>query len=193
VSGCGLIASGYRPSTSLSSVSQARGEKGILRIALIACSRHTKMSAYFLRRIAQYKCNHTTLLLGGSKSSSDNREIDIGYRCVYGPLQHCSHWPVRFQRRRAVRGPLHVGVDPAGMGADSTAIAWRRGRVVEKVEKRRGLDTMQVAGWVASIIATRPPSCEFREQSFAQLGDRQCSHPHLDCCCGVRLEGIAGH
>src|SRR5262245_66543457 len=35
-------------------------------------------------------------------------------------------------------GPLIVGVDPAGMGADRTSIAWRRGRCVLKVESRRG-------------------------------------------------------
>src|SRR5262249_22779890 len=49
-------------------------------------------------------------------------------------------------------GPLVVGVDPAGMGTDATAIAWRQGSVITKVEKRRHLDTMQVAGWIASII-----------------------------------------
>ena len=31
-------------------------------------------------------------------------------------------------------GPLLIGVDPAGAGADSTAIAWRRGHVVEKID-----------------------------------------------------------
>ncbi len=55
-------------------------------------------------------------------------------------------------------GPLIVGVDPARFGADSTAIAWRRGSEIEKVEKRHGLDTMQVAGWVARIIRDDQPA-----------------------------------
>jgi hypothetical protein len=55
-------------------------------------------------------------------------------------------------------GPLVVGVDPAGKGADSTAIAWRRGHCIEKVVRRRGLDTMEVAGWVAQIIREDDPA-----------------------------------
>lgn len=55
-------------------------------------------------------------------------------------------------------GPLIVGVDPARFGADSTAIAWRRGSGVEKIQKRHGLDTMQVAGWVAKIIRDDKPA-----------------------------------
>jgi len=54
-------------------------------------------------------------------------------------------------------GPLIVGVDPAGKGADATAIAWRRGHCIEKIEKRRGLSTMEVAGWVASVIRDDKP------------------------------------
>jgi hypothetical protein len=55
-------------------------------------------------------------------------------------------------------GPLIIGVDPAGMGPDRTSIAWRRGRVIEKVESRRDLDTMQVAGWVQKIIREEKPA-----------------------------------
>ena len=54
-------------------------------------------------------------------------------------------------------GPLIVGVDPAGMGADRTSIAWRRGRCITKIESRRGLDTMEVVGWIQSIIRTDKP------------------------------------
>jgi hypothetical protein len=50
-------------------------------------------------------------------------------------------------------GPLIIGVDPAGLGADRTSIAWRQGHVITKVESRRGLDTMEVAGWINRIIA----------------------------------------
>jgi hypothetical protein len=54
-------------------------------------------------------------------------------------------------------GPLILGVDPAGMGADRTSIAWRRGHAIIKVESRRNLDTMEVAGWVAKLIRTEEP------------------------------------
>jgi hypothetical protein len=54
-------------------------------------------------------------------------------------------------------GHLIVGVDPAGKGADSTAIAWRRGAAIFKTERRRGLDTMEVAGLVAKIIREDKP------------------------------------
>lgn len=55
-------------------------------------------------------------------------------------------------------GPLIVGVDPAGKGADSTAIAWRQGHCITKIEKRHGLDTMEVAGLVARIIREEKPA-----------------------------------
>jgi hypothetical protein len=55
-------------------------------------------------------------------------------------------------------GPLIVGVDPARFGADSTAIAWRRGSSIERIEKRNDLDTMQVAGWVAQIMRDDKPA-----------------------------------
>jgi hypothetical protein len=55
-------------------------------------------------------------------------------------------------------GPLLIGVDPAGKGADSTAIAWRRGHCITKIEKRHGLDTMEVAGLVAKIIREEKPA-----------------------------------
>lgn len=55
-------------------------------------------------------------------------------------------------------GPLLIGVDPAGKGADSTAIAWRRGHCITKLEKRHGLDTMEVAGLVARIIRDEKPA-----------------------------------
>jgi hypothetical protein len=54
-------------------------------------------------------------------------------------------------------GPLVIGVDPAGMGADATAVAWRQGSAITKVEKRRHLDTMQVCGWIVSIINKDKP------------------------------------
>jgi hypothetical protein len=58
----------------------------------------------------------------------------------------------------AAEGPLVLGVDPAGMGADRTAIAYRRGRVIEKVVTYRGLDTMGTCGQVAKLIREDKPS-----------------------------------
>jgi hypothetical protein len=55
-------------------------------------------------------------------------------------------------------GPLLIGVDPAGKGADHTAIAWRRGHCITKIEKRHGLDTMEVAGLLAKIIRDDKPA-----------------------------------
>jgi hypothetical protein len=54
-------------------------------------------------------------------------------------------------------GPTICGVDPAGMGADRTSIAWRRGRCITKIESRRGLDTMEIVGWVQKIIREDKP------------------------------------
>jgi hypothetical protein len=56
-------------------------------------------------------------------------------------------------------GGLIIGVDPAGasMTGDRTAIAWRRGRVIEKVETHRGLDLMQLAGLVMNIAKQDKP------------------------------------
>jgi hypothetical protein len=55
-------------------------------------------------------------------------------------------------------GPLIVGVDPAGMGADRTSVAWRKGRCITKVESRRGLDTMEICGWIQRIIREDQPA-----------------------------------
>jgi hypothetical protein len=43
------------------------------------------------------------------------------------------------------------------MGADRTSIAWRQGHVITKIESRRGLDTMEVTGWVNRIIRDDEP------------------------------------
>ena len=53
--------------------------------------------------------------------------------------------------------PLILGVDPAYTGPDRTSIAWRRGRVITKVQSRRGLDTTETCGWVSRIIREDKP------------------------------------
>jgi hypothetical protein len=62
------------------------------------------------------------------------------------------------KERTEAYGPLIVGVDPAGMGGDRTSIAFRKGRCITRVESRKGLDTMQVAGWVQKIIREEKPA-----------------------------------
>ena len=47
-------------------------------------------------------------------------------------------------------GNLIVGVDPAGMGDNSTAIAWRRGHCIPKIERHHKLTTMEIAGLVST-------------------------------------------
>ena len=52
-----------------------------------------------------------------------------------------------------VGGPVTIGVDVARFGQDSSAIALRQGNtLLGQVKCKRGLDTMQVAGWVRSEI-----------------------------------------
>jgi hypothetical protein len=55
-------------------------------------------------------------------------------------------------------GNLIVGVDPAGMGDDSTAIAWRRGHCITKIERHHKLTTMEIAGLVQRIIRDDRPA-----------------------------------
>ena len=52
-----------------------------------------------------------------------------------------------------VGGPVTIGVDIARFGQDSSAICLRQGNtLLAPVKCKRGLDTMQVAGWVRSEI-----------------------------------------
>jgi hypothetical protein len=54
-----------------------------------------------------------------------------------------------------------IGFDPAWLGEDRHAMAWRRGRKLEKVETRLRLDTMQAAGWVKQVIERDKPKRVF--------------------------------
>jgi hypothetical protein len=54
-------------------------------------------------------------------------------------------------------GPLLIGVDPAGVSGGRTSIAWRQGSCITKIESRRGLDTMEVVGWIGRIIREDKP------------------------------------
>lgn len=67
--------------------------------------------------------------------------------------------------RKATRfdgsGPLVIGFDPAWTGADSSAMAFRRGRQIIKVERRSKLDTMESAGWLKQVIDRDKPAKVF--------------------------------
>ena len=54
-------------------------------------------------------------------------------------------------------GPLIIGFDPAWKGDARHSMARRRGRRLMKVESRRGLDTMQSAGWAKQVIDLEKP------------------------------------
>jgi hypothetical protein len=54
-------------------------------------------------------------------------------------------------------GPLIIGFDPAWKGDARHSMARRRGRKLMRVESRRGLDTMQAAGWPSRSSTRRSP------------------------------------
>jgi hypothetical protein len=87
-------------------------------------------------------------------------------------------------------GDTIIGVDPAGMGADATAIAWRQGHCITRIEKRRGLDTMEVTGWVAKVIREDKPVKVNIDVSGMGIGiyDRLREQGH-DCVHAVNFGG----
>lgn len=62
--------------------------------------------------------------------------------------------PVMRARKNRVESdsPLVIGVDPARGGVDKSALCWRMGREVYKIETHQGLDTMQLVGKLKTII-----------------------------------------
>jgi hypothetical protein len=68
-------------------------------------------------------------------------------------------------------GPLVIGFDPAWLGEDRHAMAWRRGRRIEKVETRLRLDTMQAAGWVKQVIERDKPKRVFLDVGGVGAGN----------------------
>jgi hypothetical protein len=53
--------------------------------------------------------------------------------------------------------PLIIGVDPARGGIDKSAICWRKGRLVYKIETYQGLNTMELAGKLKTFIDKDKP------------------------------------
>lgn len=58
-------------------------------------------------------------------------------------------------------GPLIIGCDPAEYGDDRTAIAFRRGRMVTRMETYKKKGPMEVAGILADLYRTREPDALF--------------------------------
>ena len=58
-------------------------------------------------------------------------------------------------------GRLILGVDPSRFGDDRFAIAWRKGRRVEKIETKAKLGTVEGANWVKSVIDADKPAKVF--------------------------------
>jgi hypothetical protein len=69
--------------------------------------------------------------------------------------------------------PLIIGCDPAGDGvndADRTAIAFRRGRMVFRLEYHQGLTTMQIAGKLAEYNRDMQPDMIFVDKGGLGAG-----------------------
>lgn len=73
--------------------------------------------------------------------------------------------PLHVQRARyrvvQSAGPLIIGVDPAGAGGDRFAIAFRRGRSIERVIYRNKINAITALNWLKSIIDTYKPAMVF--------------------------------
>lgn len=71
--------------------------------------------------------------------------------------------PVVRARKNKVEGigPLVIGADPADYGDDGFAVAWRRGRKVERVEVKYKLGAVQGANWLKHIIDEDRPDRVF--------------------------------
>jgi hypothetical protein len=88
-------------------------------------------------------------------------------------------------------GSLVLGVDPARFGDDGTAICWRQGRRVLKVERRYKLDTVAGANWVRSIIDADNPAKVFIDVGGQGAGVVDLLHdwgaPYEKLCDGVNF------
>src|SRR5437763_10487509 len=77
--------------------------------------------------------------------------------------------------RHAPSGPLVIGFDPAWKGGDRHSMAWRQGRVVTRIVSRRGLDTMEAAGWAKQVIDAERPQKFFIDIGGVGAGRRSTS------------------
>src|SRR5260370_12175893 len=86
--------------------------------------------------------------------------------------------------RHAPSGPLVIGFDPAWKGGDRHAMAWRQGRCVTRIVSRRGLDTMEAAGWAKQVIDADKP-----EKFFVDVGGGRAGVYDRPQGCGATYTG----
>jgi hypothetical protein len=58
-------------------------------------------------------------------------------------------------------GPLIIGADPSWGGEDRFSLAWRRGRVVQKIESKLKIMPVDAAYWIKQIIDEDEPDAVF--------------------------------
>lgn len=91
-------------------------------------------------------------------------------------------------------GPaLLMGVDPSRFGDDRTAIVWRRGRKLARVDKLYQRDTMELAGIIANHIREWRPVKLFIDKVGLGVGiyDRLIEMGYQDIVVGVEAGGRA--
>lgn len=67
-------------------------------------------------------------------------------------------------------GPLVLGIDPSWGGEDRFSIAWRRGRVVHKLENKLKILPVEAANWIRQIIDEDKPDRAFIDVGGAGIG-----------------------
>jgi len=67
-------------------------------------------------------------------------------------------------------GPLVLGVDPSWGGEDRFSVAWRKGRVVQKIENKMKILPVEAAGWIKSIIDEDQPDRVFIDVGGGGIG-----------------------
>lgn len=67
-------------------------------------------------------------------------------------------------------GPLILGIDPSWGGEDRFSIAWRKGRVVPKIENKTKILPVEAANWIRQIIDDDAPDRCFIDVGGAGIG-----------------------
>ena len=100
----------------------------------------------------------------------------------------------RARRSKLVgNGKLLIGFDPAyAESGDCAAMAWRKGREIVKVEKRRGLNAMACAGWLKAVIDAEKPAAVYVDTTgVGAVADRLCEQGYGKIVHSVVFSGKA--
>jgi hypothetical protein len=73
-------------------------------------------------------------------------------------------------------GPLILGIDPSWGGEDRFSIAWRQGRVVQKIENKLKILPVEAANWIRQIIDEDKPDRAFIDVGGAGIGTLDILH-----------------